>query len=212
MPGRGPAERSESVDRNTLIYVDQELILPIAARLIGTSLSAGESEEVSGGFRWVVAAAAGYGRESATEVDVAKLFPEDLFHYCYPKIAPVRLSVSAFCDKVGIRDIRPPDVVSVVGVLRIEGVGSARYDPFDPPKIDLPQHQFYGYRTFTAALRSPDGFSVPVHFLANSASIVYYANEKPVELVGVVKWAPSYESAGHTLNAILLCAALLLAR
>jgi hypothetical protein len=211
-PSRGPLPTNPSDSNNTLIYVDKDLIVPIAARLVGTSISASAGEEVSGGLDWIVAATAGYSKERTAETDVAKLFPEDVFNYAYPKIGQVRLSIRDYCAGVSERAIRPPEVISVIGSLHISGIDTLKYDPFNPPKIDLPdQYRVYGYRTFSGALEA-EGFSVPVHFLADSAELVFYANDKPVEVVGVVKWAPSYETGGYALSGILLCAALLLAR
>jgi hypothetical protein len=205
-----PADSGDST--NTLIYVEKELILPVAARLVGTSVSTSSSEDFSGGLDWVVAASAGYSSERSAETDVAKLFPEDVFHYAYPRIERTRISVRDYCAAINDRTIRPPDVLSVTGRLEIGGLSEATYDPFDPPRVDLPnQYRVYGYRTFSAALEA-EGFTIPIHFLADSAELVFYANYKPVEVVGVVKWSPSYETGGYTLNGILLCAALLLAR
>jgi len=197
---------------NTLIYVDKDLILPIAARLVGTSLSSASSRSGTVGLSWVVAAAGSYSRERGTEIEMAKLFPEDIFHYCYPHIERRSMDVRTYCSAAASHEIIPPNVVSVTGVLRIGGVTPSSYNPFSPPKFDLPnQYRLYGYRTFNAALEA-NGFQVPVYFLADSADMVFYANNKPVEVVGVTKWAPTYEVGGHMLNLITLCAALLLAK
>jgi hypothetical protein len=197
---------------NTLIYVDKDLILPIAARLVGTSLSSSSAKGGASGLNWVVAATGSYSREKGTEIEMAKLFPEDIFHYCYQHIEHQALTARSYASAAANHQLVPPNVVSVTGVLRIEGSGPSTYDPFDPPKIDPPnQYRVYGYRTFSARLET-DGFAVPIYFLANSLDLVFYANNKPVEVVCVTKWSPSYEVGGNTLNIIMLCAALLLAK
>lgn len=198
---------------NTLIYVERDLILPIAARLVGTSVSTGMTEDVRAGLNWIVAASAGYGEETAAEVKMSELFPEDIFNYCYPHIQNRRLQVRSFCDKVSKRSMMPPDVATVTGVLRIPGMQQVQYNPFDPPDIELPKvYRVYGYRTFLARLDGGDGFSIPVYIFADSAPQAYYAIDKPIELVGVVKWSPGYEVGGYNVNCILLCAAILLNR
>jgi hypothetical protein len=207
----GAAGESGSAD-NTLIYVEKDLILPIAARLVGTMVSSGSTRAASGGLNWVAAATASYSSEKSTEIEMAKLFPEDVFHYCYPQIIHRGLTVRKYCTGVASHELVPPNVVAVSGVLRISGSTPPQYDPFDPPKIDLPnQYRLYGYRTFYAALEA-EGFIVPIYFLADSADMVFYANNKPVEVVSVIKWSPSYEVGGHMLNVVMICAALLLAK
>ena len=57
-----------------------------------------------------------------------------------------------------------------------------------------------------------EGFRFPIFFLIDSKEIVCYTNDKPVEVVGVLKWSPSYEVGGFALNKILLAAAVLLRR
>jgi hypothetical protein len=197
---------------NTLIYVDKHLILPIGVKLVGSSLAARSSEQFSGGFSWVLAARLGYAQETGADMYLADLFPEDIFAYAYTEIRDRNLSVQQFAEAVSGRNIVPPDVVTIAGTLRFPDVTPQVYNPFRPPKIEIPdQHRVYGYQCFTGIVER-DGFEVPVYFLVESAELVLYAHNKPVEVVGVLKWSPSYEVAGHALNGIMLVAALLLRR
>lgn len=197
---------------NTLIYVEKQLILPIGVKLVGSSLAARTSEQFSGGFSWFLAAKLGYAAESGADMYMADLFPEDIFNFAYTEIARRNLTVRDFAEAVGTRAITPPDVVTVDGTLRFPDITPQAYDPFRPPKIEIPnQYSVYGYQCFTGVLER-DGFEIPVYFLVESAELVFYANNKPVEVVGVVKWSPGYEVAGHVLNGIMLGAALLLRR
>lgn len=210
-PGRSEATGSTG-SSNTLIYVEKQLILPIGVKLVGSSLAARNTEQFSGGFSWVLAAKLGYAAETGADMYLADLFPEDIFTLAYNEISRKHLSVREFAEDVGSRSVKPPDVVTIDGTLRFPDIETQRYDPFRPPVIEIPeQYSVYGYDCFTGVLER-DGFEIPVYFLVESAELVLYAQGKPVEVVGVVKWSPSYEVAGHALNGIVLAAALLLRR
>lgn len=207
---RGP--RATTGPGNTLIYVEKQLILPIGVKLVGSSLAARSGEQYSGGFSWFLAAKFGYATEASADMYLADLFPEDIFSFAYAEIEKRNLSVQEFAEAVATRAVAPPDVVTIDGTLRFRDITPQSYDPFRPPKIEIPdQYQVYGYQCFTGVLER-DGFEVPVYFLVQSAELVFYAHSKPVEVVGVVKWSPSYEVAGNALNGIVLVAALLLRR
>lgn len=210
--GRGNRNATGTGITNTLIYVDKHLILPIGVKLIGSSLASSASEQFQGGFSWVLAARLGYAQESGADMKLADLFPEDIFAISYDEIKNRNLTIQAFAEAVGSRSIRPPDVVTIDGTLRFPDITPQAYNPFRPPQFDIPhQYSVYGYQCFTGVLER-DGFEVPIYFLVESAELVFYAHNKPVEVVGVVKWSPGYEVAGHVLNGIVLVAALLLRR
>ena len=210
----GPAPGKQDLAPNTLLYVEKDMILPIAAKLVGGAVTSGAIDEARVGFNWFAAASAGHSEEYAAEVKMSELFPEDVFHYVYPFIRHRRLKINEFCGMAEGRDVVPPEVVTVNGVLRIPGVTPDKsYTPFDPPDLDQPKiYRVYGYRTFVAELDSGDGFSIPLYVFADAVDLVYYAINKPVEVVGVLKWSPTFEVGGHMVNCILLCAALLLSR
>lgn len=197
---------------NTLIYVEKQLILPIGVKLVSSSLAARNSEQISGGFSWFLAAKIGYAAESGADMYLADLFPEDIFSFAYAEIERKNLGVRDFAEAVGSRQVTPPDVVTIDGTLRFPDITPQTYDPFRPPVIQIPdQYSVYGYQCFTGVLEN-NGFEIPLYFLVESAELVFYAHNKPVEVVGVVKWSPGYEVAGHVLNGIVLAAALLLRR
>ncbi|MBT2229418.1 hypothetical protein [Nonomuraea sp. NEAU-A123] len=197
---------------NTLVYVERELILPVAVKLVGSSLATKNSENLAGGINWLVTTRFGLGSENSAETRLADLFPEDIFSFAYPKIRDKDLRVRGFAKEVSERRVAPPDVVSVNGVLRLPELGTKARDPFSPDAVEVQHtHKIYGFNCFTGILED-DGFRIPLYFLLDSARIVSYAHEKPVEVVGVAKWSPTYEVAGHAVNCSLLVAALLLRR
>jgi len=197
---------------NALVYVEKRLIVPIAAKLIGSSLSSGTSSSKSGSFNWFLAASIDFSREKGAETRVAELFPEDIFNYVYEKIERSNLTVQQLCEDISSSKLTSACVVSLIGTLKIPGVKIGAYNPFDPPEIEIPKtYNIYGETCFPAEVEK-DGFKFPVYFLEESKEIVCYSDDKPVEVVGVLKWSPSYEVGGFAINQIMLAAALLLRR
>jgi hypothetical protein len=195
---------------NSLIYVEKKLIVPIGAKLIGSSLTAGKATTGTSGFNWFLAASVQISSERGVETRIAELFPEDVFHYVYGKIQNSQLTVRKLCEDATSGSLKSADVVSVVGELRIPGVNIAAYNPFSPPDIKLPAtYRVYGEQCMIAEVHA-DAYVLPVFFLADAKETVCYANGKPVEVVGVLKWSPSYDVGGFAVNQILLGAALLL--
>lgn len=197
---------------NTLVYVDKKLIVPIGVKLVGSSVSSNETSSAKSGFNWVVEASLRFSSETGVETRVCELFPEDIFHAVYDKIEHKRLSIPSLCQAIQGEKLRSADVVSVLGTLRIPGVDLKPYNPFDPPPIVIEKsYTVYGEQCFIGQIEA-DGFVHPVFFLIDSKEIVCYCNHKPVEVVGVLKWSPTFEVAGFATNQTMLCAALLLRR
>ncbi len=197
---------------NSLVYVEQSLIVPIAAKLIGSSTSTAEAATGSVGFNLWMAAQLGHSDEASRETRVADLFPEDVFYLAYPEIANKEMTVRDYCAAVSSGSIGLADVTSLVGVLEFQDFEVQEYDPFNPPEITVERTvRIYGLECFAAALTA-DGFSLPIYFLRHSAPLVCYMHRKPVEVVGVVKWSPSYDVAGYAINSLVLGAVVLLRR
>lgn len=195
---------------NSLVYVDKRLIVPIGAKLVGSSLQASRKASGTGGFNWFIAATLKLSEEAGVETRIADLFPEDILHYTYDKIENSLLEIRDLCTKITAGQLKSADVVSVVGKLLIPGVTVGSYDPFNPPEIKITEtFKVYGEACFSARIET-EGYQFPVFFLVESKEIVCYAKDKPVEVVGVLKWSPSYEVGGFSINQILLGAALLL--
>ena len=153
-----------------------------------------------------------FSRERGAETRVAELFPEDIFNYVYTEIERSEITVRQLCQDISAGRINPADVVSLIGTMNIPGVQVEAYNPFDPPEIKIPKtYKIYGEICFPAEIEN-EGFKFPVYFIEESKEIVCYSNNKPVEVVGVLKWAPSYEVGGFAINQIMLAAALLLRR
>jgi len=197
---------------NSLIYVEKRLIVPIAAKLIGSSLASAVGTSKSGGFSWYIAASMESSSEKSTETRIAELFPEDILIHVYDKIVHSKLTIRELCECISTQKLEPASVVSLIGTLNIPGVKIGTYNPFDPPEITIEKtYKVYGETCFSAEIEK-DGFRFPIYFLLDSKEIVCYSNSKPVEVIGVLKWSPSYEVGGFAINQIMLAAALLLLR
>lgn len=196
---------------NTLVHVDGKLIVPIGAKLVGSVLSSGNEISAKGGFNWFVQASLKQATEQGVETRVSDLFAEDIFRTVYDKLAHRQLSVQTLCRQIQATELQAADIVSVVGTLRIPGVNLPRFDPFDPPTIEMPTYMVSGEQCFAAQLEDA-GFLFPIYWSVRAKEVVCYCNNKPVEVMGVLKWSPAYEVAGSSLNHTLLSAALLLRR
>ena len=197
---------------NSLIYVEKRLIVPIGVKLVGSSLSTHDKTAGKTGFNWFVQASLEQSTEQSREMKIAELFPEDIFNSLYEKIASKEISVQQLCQKINSGNLKSADVVSIVGTLNISDITIPQYNPFKPPKIEISEtYKVYGEECFSAELEN-SGYKFPVYFLLDSKEIVCYAKDKPVEIVGVLKWSPSYEVGGFAINQTLLAAALLLRR
>lgn len=197
---------------NQLVYVEKRLIVPIGAKLIGSSLTSGDRSARAGGFNWFLAASQQLSKEKGFEARIAELFPEDVFLYVYDKIVNSNLTIRGLCEGISRSTLQAADVVSLIGKLTIPNVKVGTYNPFQPPEITLNEtYRVYGEECFLAEIEN-EGFRFPVYFLIDAKEIVCYSNNKPVEIVGVLKWSPSYEVGGFAVNHILLGAALLLRR
>ena len=195
---------------NTLIYVDPNLIVPIATKALGSAIVNSGTLSIEAGFDWFANMAVTGGSGTSTETRLAELFPEDVFAYAYPHLSSHCMSIEQFRDGVTSGSIRPASVVSVTGVLSFPTIDLSQYAWGSPENTPSPAcYSLYQYECFRGQLKS-DGFEMPLHFLAGSQHAVCYANGKRVEVVGVMKWSPPYEVANVAINGEILVAALLL--
>lgn len=197
---------------NTLVYVEKDLILPIGAKLVGSSLTKGDKASNSVGFNWFLNASLKMSQDNKVETKIAELFPEDIFNFVYSKITFTQMNISEICSKISDLTLKPGSIVSITGRLHIDGLQQLEYNPFDPPQISLPKtYNIYGSNCFVTTIINND-FKLPCYFLESSKEIICYMQDKPVEIIGVLKWSPTYEVAGYAINQLLLGAALLLRR
>lgn len=151
-----------------------------------------------------------YNKE--VQANIVDFFAEDIFNMAYEKLENKDLSIKDFCKNVQLMKYHLSDIVSISSVLTILGVNVTHYNSFDPPQIDIQKtYKVNEIECFIGKL-SADGFNLPIYFPISSKDMICYCVEKPVEIVGVLKWAPTYEVSSYALNQTVLSVALLLQR
>lgn len=197
---------------NSLVYVDKLLVVPMAAKVLGSSVTIGKKGTTETGFDWFATAKVGFEYNHDIQANIVDFFAEDIFNMAYKKLKEQNLSVKSFCANVQASKYSLSDIVSINGKLEVPGVSVGKYDPYDPPEIVLPKtYKVNGTECFTARIEA-DGFVLPVYFPITSKEVVCYCINQPVEVVGVLKWSPAYEVSSYALNQTVLVVALLLQR
>ena len=197
---------------NSLVYVDKLLVVPMAAKIVGSSITVGKKGSVGAGFDWFASAKVGFEYNQDIQANIVDFFAEDIFQMAYKKMQEKNLSVKQFCANVQGSKYALSDIASINGMLDVPGVSVGRYDPYDPPEIVLPKtYKVNGMDCFAGRI-SADGFVLPVYFPVTSKEVVCYCIGKAVEIVGVMKWSPAYEVSAYALNQTILTVALLLQR
>lgn len=197
---------------NSLVYVDKILVVPLATKLLGSTITISKKASSELGFDWFLQSRSGLEYNKEVQANIVDFFAEDIFNMAYEKLENKNLSIKDFCKNVQLMKHHLSDIVSISGVLTIPGVNVTHYNPFDPPQIDI--HKTYKINEIECFIGklSADGFNLPIYFPISSKDMICYCVEKPVEIVGVLKWAPTYEVSSYALNQTVLSVALLLQR
>lgn len=197
---------------NSLVYVDKALIVPLAAKLLGSTVTISTGRSADAGFDWFFQSRVGIGYNKEIQTNIVDFFAEDIFNMAYDKIDNKNLSVKELCNNVQLMKYSLSDIVSVKGILSIPDITIGNYNPFDPPQIEIKHiYKINDLDCFIGRL-SHDGFEIPIYFPLRSKDLICYCINKPVEIVGVLKWSPTYEVCSYAMNQTLLAVALLLQR
>ena len=92
--------------------------------------------------------------------------PEDVVYLIYENIVNRYKSVEECIDalsQTGESQILPGSVISVEGILSFPELKTPKYDPFNPPSIEVPIFSVHGDRCFVGRL-STEGFVIPIYF------------------------------------------------
>lgn len=197
---------------NSLVYVDKNLVVPLAAKLLGSTITISKGGSADAGFDWFFQSRAGIEYNKEIQTNIVDFFAEDIFTMAYDKIRNKNLGIKEFCKNVQLMEYALSDIVSIQGVLTIPGITVGQYNPFDPPQIDIPhKYKINDIECFIGRL-SHEGFEVPIYFPVCSKDLICYCINKSVEIVGVLKWSPTYEVSAYAMNQTVLAVALLLQR
>lgn len=197
---------------NTLVYVDKNLVVPLAAKLLGSVITISKGGSADAGFDWFFQSRAGIEYNKEIQTNIVDFFAEDIFTMAYDKIENKNLIVKEFCKNVQLMKYALSDIVSIKGVLTVPDISVGTYSPFEPPQIDIPHvYKINDLECFIGKL-SHEGFAVPIYFPLSSKDLICYCVDKAVEIVGVLKWSPTYEVSSYAMNQTVLAIALLLQR
>lgn len=197
---------------NSLVYVDKNLVVPLVAKLLGSTISISKGASTEGGFDWFFQSRAGIEYNKEIQTNIVDFFAEDIFTLAYDKIKNKMLHVKDFCKNVQLMKYSLSEIVSIAGILEIPGIEIGEYNPFEPPQIDIPKtYKVNDIDCFIARL-SGDGFTVPIYFPVSSKEYACYCIHKPVEVVGVLKWSPTYTVNSYAMTQTVLGVALLMQR
>jgi hypothetical protein len=183
------------------VYTDRDLTIAMAVPLIGVQSERLVEHDQTAGFNWLVQARIGRGESSSVMQDIRELLPEELAHAVFDAIPDERKELSvkdavAMLSATGEARVLPGRPMSITGLLHInELVELSKFDPFDPPPIDLKTFNFHGETCFAAELQG-DNYRLPVYFGDASRAQVAYCHTNPVELTGVLRWCPPYSPRG----------------
>ena len=197
---------------NSLVYVDKLLVVPMAAKVLGSSITIGKKGGAEVGFDWFATAKVGFEYNHDIQANIVDFFAEDIFQMAYNKLSEKNLTIQQFCANVQASKYALSDIVSIKGMFEVPGVTVKKYDPYDPPEIKLPKiYKVNGLDCFAARI-STEGFVLPLYFPVISKEVVCYCIGKAVEIVGVLRWSPAYEVSSYALNQTVLAVSLLLQR
>lgn len=199
--------------KNTLIFVDRQLSISIAANLVGVLQTNTVTDSTNASVSWLVRVGFDQGEATTNQLDAREMLPEDLIYYFHDYIenrftnleeALPKLSTGASASFI------PGNVISINGVLRFNDLEiPENYSPFSPVEIPINKVMFHGEECIVAELRGDNGsYRIPVFLPVSSSFQVLFCQNQPVEITGVLRWIPPYSPGGaSSLNLAIRAAA-----
>ena len=194
---------------HTLVYVDRELAIAMAVKLVGLELNKQKTNTGSGGFNWLIQANVVHGETTGIMTDIRELLPEEVMYELYNaidaeyKYPNVQACVQGM-GQSGDRQLLPGRPISVSGLLRFPDMKAiAAYDPYNPPDIEMRTFNFHGERCFAGEIHG-EGFKLPIYFHESAKEQIAFADGNPIEITGIVRWSPPYSPLGaSSLNLVI---------
>lgn len=198
---------------HTLVYVDRQIAVAMAVKLVGLEQHKQNINTGSGGFNWLIQANISHGERTGIITDIRELLPEEVMYEIYEALdTEYKYSSVEDCvrgmEKRGEGQLLPGRPISVSGLLRFPGLQNIEsYDPFNPPDIEVRTFNFHGEPCFAGEIHGND-FKLPVYFHESAKEQVTFANDNPIEITGIVRWSPPYSPRGaSSLNLVIRVAA-----
>lgn len=199
---------------HTLVYVDRNLAVAMAVKLVGLQHHSSKTEGAGGSFNWLIQAYVSRDDSLGITTDIRELLPEEVIYEIYEaiddeyKFNRVATCVEKMAES-GEKRLLPGRPISVQGVLRFPNLAKVTdYNPFDPPDIQVKTFKFHGEQCFIGEIHG-EGFRMPIYFDEAAKAQVAFCDENPVEITGIVRWSPPYSPKGaRSLNLVIRAAAL----
>ena len=197
----------------SLVYVDKELIIGLAAPYLGSEMHAVKELSVSGGFNWLLQAEVSKTQSQSVIVNIRDMRSDAIANKLLEKVpSSIKFSDVDKCTKY-IKDCESEDnigkLVVVNGVLNIPDKNGVTFNPLSPsPTENIKSFKFREYECFACELTC-DGVKFPVYFKKDAYDLLCYCSSKSVEIIGSLEWVPFYEvGKDRTINTILFGAAI----
>jgi hypothetical protein len=201
------------VPPHTLVFVDRPLAVAVAAKLVGVLTTHTNGFTTRTSLNWLISAGMDEQNADTRQVDIREMLPEHLLYYVYPHIDSFFPSINTqLLDKLATGPsggFIPGDVLSVCGTLRLHNIDAVPpVSPFDPVELNLPTTVFHGEVCIPVELKDSN-YTLPVFIPENAKYQVAFCHNQPVEITGIVRWAPPYSPGGaRSLNLAIRIAAL----
>jgi hypothetical protein len=186
----------------------------MAVKLVGLQVNNGNETEVGTAFNWLIQAHVNQKDSSGISVDMRELLPEEVMYEVYKAIDEKHKfqKILKCIDKMaenGENRLLPGHPISVQGILKFPEMKEYQgYNPFNPPDLHVNTFLFHGEKCFVGELYS-DGFRLPVYFDEAAKEQILFCHDEPIEITGIVRWAPPYSPKGSkSLNLVIRAASL----
>src|SRR5689334_10677719 len=132
--------------RNIPIYIDRELLVAVAAKLVGVLSEDSRGRSGGAGLNWLIQGTVSAETGHTVARDIRELLPEDVLYSIYDKVTNrfnVADCIEAFA-RTGEQQLLPGSVVSAQGILSFPDLNVPQYDPFNPPTISVKTFSVHG--------------------------------------------------------------------
>lgn len=193
----------------TLVYVNKNKIVGLSVPFIGSEVEVVRQISASGGFNWLLQSEISTVKQEGIVTQIRDLLPETVASKLLEKFPGELIFDSVDSCTKKLKEWEQDDNVGkpilVRGVLHIPNINvPSPYDPINPPDFSSVKRTLYnGENCFICEL-TDDGVRLPVYFNDEAISMIAYCNNKSVDILGVLNFAPWYDAGkNRTINTIL---------
>ncbi|WP_424970630.1 hypothetical protein [Dinoroseobacter sp. S76] len=197
-----------------LVYVDGETIRSIAVKYVGMEIGRTSGREISGSWNFLIQGEVSGAETNSVMRDIRAMLPEDIVLAVVPNLpsevvfSSVGEAVEAFAQS-GENRLVSGAAVRLRGRIVVPNHDETlEFDPFAPPKLELPVVTFHDEQCFVVRVEGDD-YRLPVYVPEAAKSQLVFCHDNPVDLLGIVKWSPGYSPrGGRSLNLAVRAVAL----